>query len=87
MPFQGTYWYHSHYGLQYCDGLRGPLVIYDPNDPHRHLYDVDDGKLDDGKSLLTRLNLFRREHRHHRRGLVPLPLEVKSGSAVSRLKT
>ena len=40
----GTYWYHSHISTQYCDGLRGPLIIYDPNDPHRHLYDVDDGK-------------------------------------------
>ena len=39
----GTYWYHSHYSLQYCDGLRGPLVIYDRNDPLKHLYDVDDG--------------------------------------------
>lgn len=29
----GTYWYHSHYSTQYCDGLRGPLVIYDPDDP------------------------------------------------------
>ncbi|KAG9312150.1 laccase [Chiua virens] len=38
----GTYWYHSHYLTQYCDGLRGPLVIYDPEDPLRHLYDVDD---------------------------------------------
>ncbi len=28
---------------QYCDGLRGPLIIYDPNDPHADLYDVDDG--------------------------------------------
>ena len=28
---------------QYCDGLRGPLVIYDPHDPYKHLYDVDDG--------------------------------------------
>nr|DAA04514.1 TPA_exp: laccase 9 [Coprinopsis cinerea okayama7\ len=37
----GTFWYHSHFGTQYCDGLRGPLVIYDPNDPHRNLYDVD----------------------------------------------
>jgi hypothetical protein len=26
------------------DGLRGPLVIYDPEDPHKDLYDVDDGK-------------------------------------------
>ncbi|KAI6096891.1 multicopper redoxase [Pisolithus croceorrhizus] len=38
----GTFWYHSHFNLQYCEGLRGPLVIYDPNDPYRHLYDVDD---------------------------------------------
>lgn len=38
----GTYWYHSHLSTQYCDGLRGPLVIYDPRDPHKRLYDVDD---------------------------------------------
>ncbi|KAJ6628271.1 phenoloxidase [Mycena sp. CBHHK59/15] len=38
----GTFWYHSHFALQYCDGLRGPLVIYDPHDPLAHLYDVDD---------------------------------------------
>ncbi|KAG9316053.1 laccase [Chiua virens] len=40
----GTHWYHSHYGIQYCDGLRGPLIIYDPNDPHKGLYDVDDDR-------------------------------------------
>lgn len=38
----GTFWYHSHLSTQYCDGLRGPLVIYDPNDPHASLYDIDD---------------------------------------------
>ncbi|ETW83507.1 laccase [Heterobasidion irregulare TC 32-1] len=38
----GTYWYHSHYRAQYCDGLRGVIVIYDPNDPYKSLYDVDD---------------------------------------------
>ncbi|KAJ7054230.1 laccase [Mycena amicta] len=38
----GTFWYHSHFALQYCDGLRGPLVIYDPHDPLAPLYDVDD---------------------------------------------
>ncbi|OCH90801.1 phenoloxidase [Obba rivulosa] len=38
----GTFWYHSHLSTQYCDGLRGPLVVYDPDDPHKHLYDVDD---------------------------------------------
>lgn len=26
-------------GDQYCDGLRGPLVIYDKDDPHMHRYD------------------------------------------------
>ncbi|KAJ7105524.1 laccase [Mycena epipterygia] len=38
----GTFWYHSHLATQYCDGLRGPLVVYDPDDPHLDLYDVDD---------------------------------------------
>ncbi|KAG2127639.1 laccase [Suillus bovinus] len=38
----GTYWYHSHYGAQYCDGLRGALIIYNPKDPYRFLYDIDD---------------------------------------------
>ncbi|KAK0184152.1 multicopper oxidase-domain-containing protein [Armillaria mellea] len=37
-----TCWYHSHLSTQYCDGLRGPFVIYNPNDPHSDLYDVDD---------------------------------------------
>ncbi|KAF5376207.1 hypothetical protein D9615_008487 [Tricholomella constricta] len=38
----GTYWYHSHLSTQYCDGLRGALVVYDSEDPHKQLYDVDD---------------------------------------------
>ncbi|KAL0957106.1 hypothetical protein HGRIS_003199 [Hohenbuehelia grisea] len=37
----GTFWYHSHVKAQYCDGLRGPLVIYDSNDPYRFSYDYD----------------------------------------------
>ncbi|KAI0000121.1 laccase [Russula compacta] len=37
----GTFWYHSHFRNQYCDGLRGALIIEDPNDPQKHLYDVD----------------------------------------------
>ncbi|KAJ7912289.1 laccase 2 precursor [Mycena leptocephala] len=39
----GTFWYHSHLSTQYCDGLRGAMVVYDPLDPHRLLYDVDNG--------------------------------------------
>ncbi|SJL10012.1 probable Laccase [Armillaria ostoyae] len=38
----GTFWYHSHLSTQYCDGLRGPMVVYDMLDPHRWRYDVDD---------------------------------------------
>ena len=45
----GTFWYHSHYMTQYCDGLRGPLVIYDTEDPYLPFYDVDDGKADHDK--------------------------------------
>lgn len=38
----GTFWYHSELSVQYVDGFRGPLIVYDPADPHRALYDVDD---------------------------------------------
>lgn len=37
----GTFWYHSHLSTQYCDGLRGAFVVYDPNDPHKSKYDFD----------------------------------------------
>lgn len=35
----GTYWYHSHNMGQYPDGLRGPMIIHDPEDPYRRHYD------------------------------------------------
>ncbi|KAL6705643.1 hypothetical protein ACN47E_006590 [Coniothyrium glycines] len=35
----GTYWYHSHARGQYPDGLRGALIVHDPEDPHKDLYD------------------------------------------------
>ncbi|SPO03673.1 related to cell surface ferroxidase [Cephalotrichum gorgonifer] len=35
----GTYWYHSHTQSQYPDGLRGPLIIYDPDSPFKDQYD------------------------------------------------
>ncbi|KAE9369327.1 multicopper oxidase [Stipitochalara longipes BDJ] len=34
----GTYWYHSHAKGQYPDGLRGPMIIHDPNDPYLGKY-------------------------------------------------
>lgn len=58
---------------QYCDGLRGAMVIYDPNDPHRHLYDVDDGEYQimHLPHLATDKYTSFREHSPHCRGLVP----------------
>ncbi|KXN87839.1 Laccase-4 [Leucoagaricus sp. SymC.cos] len=38
----GTFWYHSHFGVQYCDGVRGALIIKDHLDPLKVFYDVDD---------------------------------------------
>ncbi|KAI1763595.1 putative ferroxidase [Hypoxylon sp. FL1150] len=35
----GTYWYHSHAMGQYPDGLRGPLIVHDPQDPYQDEYD------------------------------------------------
>ena len=39
----GTYWYHSHFGTQYADGVLGPVVIHSPkeNELVGHLYDQD----------------------------------------------
>ncbi|MCJ1454539.1 hypothetical protein MMC28_004892 [Mycoblastus sanguinarius] len=35
----GTYWYHSHDLAQYPDGLRGALIVNDPNSPYKGQYD------------------------------------------------
>lgn len=34
----GTYWYHSHTNGQYPDGLRGPLIVHDPDSPFLNTY-------------------------------------------------
>ncbi|KAJ7581502.1 Cu-oxidase-domain-containing protein [Mycena floridula] len=41
----GTFWYHRlviFISLPWLTGFRGPLIVYDPFDPLRALYDVDD---------------------------------------------
>lgn len=35
----GTYWYHSHVDGQYPDGLRGPLIVHDPENPYANQFD------------------------------------------------
>ena len=34
----GTFWYHSHNSIQYGDGLKGILIIKDPDDPWKMFY-------------------------------------------------
>ncbi|CAG8843868.1 28498_t:CDS:2, partial [Racocetra persica] len=35
------FWYHSHLEGQLVDGLKGPIVIHNPNDPYLTEYDFD----------------------------------------------
>ncbi|KAJ3024466.1 UNVERIFIED_CONTAM: hypothetical protein HDU68_008138 [Siphonaria sp. JEL0065] len=37
----GTYWWHAHHQSQYVNGLRGPFIIKDPQDPYLRQYDYD----------------------------------------------
>ncbi|CAG8595576.1 4601_t:CDS:2, partial [Dentiscutata erythropus] len=55
----GTYWYHSHSRTQYIEGILGPLIIYDPDDPYKNDYDeeiiviLQDWYHTDAKTLLA----------------------------------
>jgi multicopper oxidase len=40
VPSAGTYWYHSHVGLQLDRGLYGPLIVNDPKEPKKYDQDV-----------------------------------------------
>jgi len=56
---------------QYCDGLRGAFIVDDPLDPHKILYDFDDGMYTDlfiylGKADSPRI------HDHHAFGLASI---------------
>ncbi|KAF5351415.1 hypothetical protein D9758_013508 [Tetrapyrgos nigripes] len=69
----GNYWYHSHLSTQYCDGLRGAFVVYDPQDPLRHLYDVDDDS-----TIITLADWYHdfapdAQDRFFQTGTVPIP--------------
>ena len=37
----GTHWYHSHTGVQYSDGLFGPLIIEENENPYKNDYNYD----------------------------------------------
>lgn len=37
----GTHWYHSHTGVQYSNGLFGPLIVEEKDNPYKDRYDYD----------------------------------------------
>ena len=90
----GTFWYHSHLSTQYCDGLRGAMVVYDPDDPHASLYDVDDGEYPrEFSSPCMAHNSYHRVYGDHVGGLVsycctsrcPIPVSADMGGAEQKL--
>ncbi|KAJ1895236.1 ferroxidase fet3, partial [Kickxella alabastrina] len=36
----GTYWIHAHFSAQYVDGIRAPLILHNPEEPHKYDEDV-----------------------------------------------
>jgi hypothetical protein len=74
-----------HYKNQYCDGLRGPLVIYDPQDPNAGLYDVDDGTPSFSMRDLALMPGRNRKHHHYARRLVSLLVDRSADPAVRPL--
>ncbi|KAF5374040.1 hypothetical protein D9757_010078 [Collybiopsis confluens] len=69
----GTFWYHSHLSSQYCDGLRGVFVVYDPEDPYAALYDVDNGK----NSPVTNISV---------KGVLPMSSQIYVASTIITLE-
>ena len=37
----GTHWYHSHTGVQYSNGLFGPLIVEEKDNPYKNAYEYD----------------------------------------------
>lgn len=61
----GTFWYHSHMSIQYCDGVRGAFIVYDPDDPYKSMYDFDDET-----TIITLADWY---HDTYKGGLAPTP--------------
>lgn len=82
-PDAGTYWFHSHHGVQRERGLFAPLIIDDPRDPGDHdveftvvLDDWTDGAAatpDDILAALKRRGMGKKYTTRPREGVVPPP--------------
>lgn len=81
----GTYWYHSHNRGQYPDGLRGPLVIRDPN-PGYHYDDEFTVTLTDwyNQQMSTLLDQYESQaNQAQTGGLEPLPDAALIGDSLN----
>ncbi len=73
----GTYWYHSHSGLQEQTGVYGPIII-DPAGEDPHPYDreyvvvLGDWTFEDPKTVLSKLRKFPGYYNYQRRTLLDL---------------
>ena len=79
----GTYWYHSHSGLQEQSGVYGPLII-DPRDPEPFAYERDyvvllsDWTFEDPYALLHDLKSRPGYDNFQRRTLGDLPRDISA---------
>jgi CopA family copper-resistance protein len=71
----GTYWYHSHSGLQEQTGVYGPLIIH-PQEEEPFVYDRDyvvmlsDWTFEDPHTVLAKLKKMSDYYNYHRRTVV-----------------
>lgn len=78
----GSYWYHSHTGAQYGDGLRGALVIHDEEEPFKY----------DEEKVLTVSELYHGQYddifgeflnRYNPTGAEPIPQNLLFGDSAN----
>ncbi len=87
----GTYWYHSHTGLQEQLGLYGPLIV-DPIEPEPFDYDRDyvvilsDWTFEDPEAVLMHLKKWEGYYNYQRRTVFDLIRDIKEKGFEKTLK-
>ena len=80
----GTYWYHSHSGLQEQSGVYGPLII-DPAEPDPFVYEreyvvmLSDWTFEDPHRVLSNIKTIGSYYNYQRRTLMDFAREVSAG--------
>jgi CopA family copper-resistance protein len=77
----GTYWYHSHSGLQEQTGIYGPLIIDPAEEPYpydrEYVIVLSDWTFENPHRVLARLRKYPGYYNFQRRTLASLPEEAK----------